>query len=99
MFVNKPKNNNALLAAFNALALRMPSIRETQTSSPDPSRSVNSSRKKTKKGATHVIGAHFKPKFLFFNPADGTPITPAMYGRLHMARQRKRQKHGSQHSS
>jgi len=50
-------------------------------------------RKKTKKGATHIIGKHFKPRYLIF--IDGKPVTPAMYRRMHMGVQNPRKQNGS----
>lgn len=52
-----------------------------------------SGRKKTKNGATHVIGDHFKPKFLHY--IDDKPVTPAMYSRMHMGVKNPRKKNGS----
>lgn len=83
-----PKNNT-LLTAMLSLVNTIP---ELPTKKTFVHRQKDSGRKKTKKGATHVIGEHFKPKYLIF--MEGKPVTPAMYRRLHLGVQNPRKKNG-----
>lgn len=82
------KENSMLNSALLALASSVAAIQK-----PEKKSKHQSSRKKTKKGATHVVGEHFKPKFLIYK--DGKPVTPAMYRRMHMGVQNPRKKNGS----
>lgn len=96
MFTRKPKTNNKLLAAYNSIAQMLPTIRVNEN--PNKPDAYKVSRKKTKKGATHIVGTHFKPRFLFHDK-NGKPITPAMYGRLHMGAQRKKKRNNGPKTS
>lgn len=82
------KQNSMLNFALLALASRVAAIQKREKKSKH-----QSSRKKTKKGATHVVGEHFKPKFLHY--IGGKPVTPAMYSRMHMGVKNPRKKNGS----
>lgn len=82
------KKNSTLNSVLLALASIVAPILK-----PEKKSKHQSSRKKTKKGATHVVGEHFKPKFLHY--IDGKPVTPAMYSRMHMGVKNPRKKNGS----
>jgi hypothetical protein len=90
MWTDDLKNGGkTLTAALVALAISMPSLpRFATTRRP----TTDSGRKKTKKGATHIVGPQFIPKFLIY--ADGKPVTPSMYARMHLGVQNPRKKNG-----
>lgn len=89
IWTNDLKNGGkTLTTALVALATSIPSLPHFNTNYKNPA----DTRKKTKKGATHVIGAHFVPQFLIY--ADGKPVTPAMYCRMHLGVQNPRKKNG-----
>lgn len=81
-------HTSPLITALLGLANSMPSLPRIQTNR----QPASSGRKKTKKGATHIVGTHFVPKFLIY--ADGKPVTPAMYCRMHLGVQNPRKKNG-----
>ena len=78
-----------LIAALLGLANSMPTI---PPSKPNPTYKA-ADIGKTRKGATHVVGAHFKPKYLIF--IDGKHVTPAMYRRKHLGVKNPRKANGS----
>ncbi len=93
MFTTKPEKNNALRLALLAMANWNPPVPIKKTIS------KNKGPRQTKKGrskanARHIQGAHFKPVYLY--EADGKPMSPSMYRRLHLGVQKQRKQHGSQ---
>lgn len=93
---NQQKNKNALLTALLAMAQSVPTAIAAM---PHPRR--KGPRVKTKKGrskanARHIQGAHFKPVYLF--EADGKPMPPSMFRRLHLGVQKQRKQNGSKSS-
>lgn len=75
-----------LTTALLALASAVPTLPRYKA------QTIDSGRKKTKKGATHIVGPHFVPKFLIY--VDGKRVTPAMYCRMHLGVQNPRKKNG-----
>lgn len=85
------KLNRKNSGLYSALLSRIRSV--TRIQKRERKSKQQSSRKKTKKGATHIVGEHFKPRFLHF--IKGKPVTPAMYRRMHMGVQNPRKQNGS----
>lgn len=87
-------NISPLKTAILALASSMDGL--SSSMSKTPSHKANpKDLKKTKKGAKHVVGSHFKPKYLIF--VDGKHVTPAMYRRLHLGVKNPRKSNGPKH--
>lgn len=79
------QNENKKVDLFTALAAMtsvLPSLTTTENKGKHKAHS-----KKTKKGASHIVGPAFKPKFLI--EIDGKFVTPAMYRKLHLGAKKK----------
>jgi len=89
---NQQKNKNALLTALLGMAQSVPTAIAAM---PNPKRKGPRRTKKgrSKANARHIQGAHFKPVHLF--EADGKPMPPSMYRRLHLGVQKPRKQNGS----
>jgi hypothetical protein len=88
---NRNKDHLKTLIALSVLAGGFSGVSKDRKPSINK---VASNRKKTKKGATHIVGKPFKSRFLIY--IDEKPVTPAMYRRMHMGIQNPRKKNGSQ---
>jgi hypothetical protein len=90
---NQQKNKNALLTALLAMAQSVPTAIAAMPN-PKPKRARRTKKGRSKANARHIQGAHFKPVYLY--EADGKPMPPSMYRRLHLGVQKQRKQNGSQ---
>lgn len=90
---DQQKNQTALLAALLAMAQSVPTAM-AEMATPKRKGPRRTKKGRSKANAHHIHGEHFKPVHLY--EADGKPMPPSMYRRLHLGVQKPRKQNGSQ---